>query len=162
MGALHVPLPIVRAVPQDPAGGRAAFSDFLSQHQLLLGRALFNVEIYLLPRDSYRSILLEMKNLVSRWGGQLSFVHLPSHVSISDARCDPNRTMIPGLIVDAVHRVLPVSIKDIKAPPTIAKAHGSHYMLAVAKHQDQLYVILDLDQILSTSETMSLDQVKLA
>jgi len=91
----------VRAVPQDPAGGRAAFSDFLSQHQLLLGRALFNVEIYLLPRDSYRSILLEMKNLVSRWGGQLSFVYLPSHVSISDARCDPNRTMIEDVVRSA-------------------------------------------------------------
>ena len=67
-----------------------------------------------------------------------------------------------GLVVDAVERVLPIPIRDIKAPPSIARAQGSEYMLAVAKYEDDLYIILDLDRILSTTEQMTLSKVKLA
>ena len=67
-----------------------------------------------------------------------------------------------GLVVDAVHRVLPIPLRDIKAPPSIARAHGSEYMLAVAKHGDDLYIVLDLDRILSSAERMTLEKVKLA
>src|SRR5439155_6189407 len=50
----------VRGVPQYPeASGRVAFWDFLSQHRLLLGRGLFDIDVYLLHRDSYRSVLLK-------------------------------------------------------------------------------------------------------
>jgi len=92
----------VRGVPQYPeASGRVAFWDFLSQHRLLLGRGLFDIDVYLLHRDSYRSVLLKMKNLVGSWGGQLYFVYLPSHLSISDVRCDPNRTMIEDVVRSA-------------------------------------------------------------
>lgn len=67
-----------------------------------------------------------------------------------------------GLVVDSVSRVLPIPLRDIKAPPAIARAHGSEYMLAVAKHHDELYIVLDLDRILSSAEHMTLENVKLA
>jgi purine-binding chemotaxis protein CheW len=67
-----------------------------------------------------------------------------------------------GLVVDSVSRVLPIPLHDIKAPPAIARAHGSEYMLAVAKYQDDLYIVLDLDRILSSAERMTLEKVKLA
>lgn len=67
-----------------------------------------------------------------------------------------------GLVVDAVQRVLPIPLKDIKAPPAIAQAHSAEHMLAVAKHEDELFIILDLDRILSTTENMRLEEVKLA
>jgi len=35
-------------------------------------------------------------------------------------------------------------------------------MLAVAKYEEELYIILDLDSILNASERMTLDKVKLA
>ncbi len=67
-----------------------------------------------------------------------------------------------GLVVDAVQRVLHIPLRDIKAPPDIARAHSSEFMLAVAKYEDELYIILDLDSILSATEQLSLDKVKLA
>lgn len=67
-----------------------------------------------------------------------------------------------GLVVDAVHRVLSIEIKEIKAPPAIAHAHGSQYMLAVARYENHLYIILDLDRILTTTERVTLEEVKLA
>lgn len=67
-----------------------------------------------------------------------------------------------GIVVDAVHRVLPIPLSDIKAPPAIAHAHGLDPIIAVAKHKNELYVILDLDRILSSAEKMTLAKVKLA
>ncbi len=67
-----------------------------------------------------------------------------------------------GIVVDAVHRVLSIPFKDIKAPPAIAHAHGSDPMLAVAKYKKELYVILDFDRILTSVERMTLTKVKLA
>ena len=66
-----------------------------------------------------------------------------------------------GLVVDAVQRVLHIPLKDIKAPPDIARAHSSEFMLAVAKYDEELYIILDLDSILSASERLTLEKVKL-
>jgi purine-binding chemotaxis protein CheW len=67
-----------------------------------------------------------------------------------------------GIVVDAVHRVLPIPFKDIKAPPAIAHAHGADPMLAVAKHKNELYVVLDLDRILTSIGKINLTKVKLA
>jgi purine-binding chemotaxis protein CheW len=67
-----------------------------------------------------------------------------------------------GLVVDSVQRVLHIPLKDIKAPPEIARAHSSEFMLAVAKYDEELYIILDLDAILSAGERLTLDRVKLA
>lgn len=67
-----------------------------------------------------------------------------------------------GIVVDAVHRVISIPLKDIKAPPAIAQAHGADPMLAVAKYKNELYVVLDLDRILSSVQKISLAKVKLA
>jgi purine-binding chemotaxis protein CheW len=67
-----------------------------------------------------------------------------------------------GIVVDAVHRVISIPFKDIKAPPAIAQAHGADPMLAVAKHRNELYVVLDLDRILSSVQKISLTKIKLA
>jgi purine-binding chemotaxis protein CheW len=67
-----------------------------------------------------------------------------------------------GIVVDAVHRVISIPLKDIKAPPAIAQAHGADPLLAVAKHKNELYVVLDLDRILSSVQRISLAKVKLA
>jgi purine-binding chemotaxis protein CheW len=66
-----------------------------------------------------------------------------------------------GLVVDCVQRVVTIPIGDIKAPPVIARIHSGEHILAVAKHEDELYIILDLDRILSANERMSLESVKL-
>lgn len=66
-----------------------------------------------------------------------------------------------GLVVDSVERVLTISVSDIKAPPAIARVHSAEHILAVAKYDNELYIILDLDRILSSSERMSLDAVSL-
>jgi len=71
------------------------------------------------------------------------------------------RKMI-GLVVDGVSRVLHILVQNIQAPPPLTRARGSDYILAVAKHQNDLYIVLDLDKILTTSEKVKLEDVKLS
>lgn len=104
-----------------------------------------------------RGILIPVLDLRKRF--EISGTQTDSRTRIIILRSGKKKI---GIVVDAVHRVLPISLANIKAPPAIAQSHGSDFLLAVAKHRDDLYVVLDLDKILSAAERMSLEKVKLA
>lgn len=40
-----------------------------------------------------------MRTLVERWGGRLYFVYLPTHLSVADPSCDPERGMVEQIVV---------------------------------------------------------------
>ncbi|HET6266831.1 MAG TPA: chemotaxis protein CheW [Acidobacteriota bacterium] len=110
-----------------------------------------------------------LEGVIDLRGNLIPIVDLRKRFDVEGAPNDQTRIIILrwkrkriGLIVDAVDRVLTVPLKDIQAPPPLAQVHGSRFMLAVARHLDQLYVILDLDRILSTAEAISLEQVQLS
>jgi purine-binding chemotaxis protein CheW len=111
-----------------------------------------------------------LEGVIDLRGAVIPVVDLRKRFDVAKVRNDSQTRIIVlrwqrkriGLVVDAVHRVLSIEIKEIKAPPAIAHAHGSHYMLAVARYQDHLYIILDLDRILTTTERVTLEEVKLA
>ena len=56
-----------------------------------------------------------------------------------------------GLIVDLADQVYTVPVENIKAPP-----EGSEFILAVAKQDQELLVILDLERLLSEQERVRL------
>jgi len=56
-----------------------------------------------------------------------------------------------GLIVDVADQVYTVPVEDIKAPP-----EGSEFVLAVAKLNQELLVILDLERLLNEKEKTNL------
>ena len=57
-----------------------------------------------------------------------------------------------GFIVDAVSEVLRISSDIIEAPPTISKGIDSDYITSVAKLDDRLLILLDLEKLLSEVE----------
>jgi purine-binding chemotaxis protein CheW len=56
-----------------------------------------------------------------------------------------------GLIVDLADQVYTVPVENIKAPP-----EGSEFILAVAKQDQELLVILDLERLLTEQERVRL------
>ena len=56
-----------------------------------------------------------------------------------------------GLIVDLADQVYTVPVENIKAPP-----EGSEFILAVAKRDEELLVILDLERLLTEQERVRL------
>jgi purine-binding chemotaxis protein CheW len=59
-----------------------------------------------------------------------------------------------GLIVDEADQVYTIPVERIQPPPG-----GADYVLAVAKHQNVLVVILDLERLLSGEEQVSLQKI---
>ncbi len=64
-----------------------------------------------------------------------------------------NRQKI-GLIVDEADQVYTIPTEKIQAPPD-----GADYVLAVAKHENVLLVVLDLERLLSGEEQVSLQKI---
>ena len=57
-----------------------------------------------------------------------------------------------GFIVDAVSEVLRIPAGSIEPPPMMVSGIDSTYILGVAKWQDRLLIIMDLDKVLTTEE----------
>ncbi|MFO7445552.1 MAG: chemotaxis protein CheW [Ignavibacteriaceae bacterium] len=57
-----------------------------------------------------------------------------------------------GFIVDAVSEVLRISSDIIESPPAISKGINSDYITSVAKLEDRLLILLDLEKLLNVEE----------
>jgi purine-binding chemotaxis protein CheW len=108
-----------------------------------------------------------LEGVIEVRGTLIPIVDLRKRFEISDFKNDSRTRIIilraagrrVGIVVDAVYRVLPIPLSDIKAPPSIAQSHGSDPIMAVAKYKNELYVILDFDRILTSAEKMKLKKI---
>ena len=64
-----------------------------------------------------------------------------------------------GFIVDSVSEVLRISKDTIEPPPTMMNGVKSDYITAVAKVQDRLLILLDLQKVLTTVESDELNKM---
>ncbi|MBE0599180.1 MAG: purine-binding chemotaxis protein CheW [Desulfuromonadales bacterium] len=65
-----------------------------------------------------------------------------------------------GLVVDDVTEVRRCTRQDIQPPPQFLKGKGADFFLGVCRREDQLVMLLDLDQILSSGEKIGLDSIE--
>ena len=66
-----------------------------------------------------------------------------------------------GLIVDAVEEVLNIPSDVIEPPPDLVTTVDSAYLQSIAKLQDRLVILLDLDRVLSTAEQQAIGRMTL-
>jgi purine-binding chemotaxis protein CheW len=64
-----------------------------------------------------------------------------------------------GFIVDAVKEVLRIPKNITEAPPEIVTGTNSEFIMAVAKLEDRLITLIDLEKILTSSEKRKLKDV---
>ena len=65
------------------------------------------------------------------------------------------KRMIVGLVVDAVTEPLRVPIDDVRAAPALAQGEQA-YFSGVVHHRERIFMVLDVDAILSTKEKITL------
>ena len=65
-----------------------------------------------------------------------------------------------GIEVDSVSEVIRIPGKDIKPPPRVVGGDSSRYLQGVCKYGDNLVILLNLNQILSTEEKIRLKELK--
>jgi purine-binding chemotaxis protein CheW len=58
-----------------------------------------------------------------------------------------------GMIVDAVTEVLRISTAQIEPPSTMIAAGGSDYIVGIAKLEERLVLMLDLERVLTTAQS---------
>ena len=68
--------------------------------------------------------------------------------------------MVVGIFVDSVEEIIRVQLKDIQAPPRIAKGIGSEYLQGICRMEEEALVLLDLNKILSSSEKIMMEGLK--
>jgi purine-binding chemotaxis protein CheW len=62
-----------------------------------------------------------------------------------------------GLIVDEVSEVLNLAAGEIEDTPDFGEDVSTPYLLGMAKVKGNVKMLLDIDQVLANSETLSLD-----
>jgi purine-binding chemotaxis protein CheW len=68
--------------------------------------------------------------------------------------------MVVGFVVDAVSEVLRIPKNITEPPPSIVAGIGSEYITAVAKLENRLLILLDLERILKDKEKQQLEAAK--
>ena len=66
-----------------------------------------------------------------------------------------------GVVVDAVTEVLRISSDSIEPPSSVITTSESEYLLGIAKLDDRLIILLDLNQVLSEADQDALEEVAL-
>lgn len=61
-------------------------------------------------------------------------------------------TVLVGIVVDAVSEVLNIREKEIEEPPVLGPALNSEYILGLAKKEDGVKILLNIDRVLSVDE----------
>lgn len=65
-----------------------------------------------------------------------------------------------GMIVDAVTEVLRITADSIEPPSSVITTTDSAYLLGIAKVEERLIILLDLEQVFSDGEKKSLANTK--
>ncbi|HKL12609.1 MAG TPA: chemotaxis protein CheW [Halanaerobiales bacterium] len=65
-----------------------------------------------------------------------------------------------GLEVNKVDEIIEIEKETIKEAPSITKKYNKHYIKGVANHNDQLFIILDVNNIFSEEEIKKIKDVK--
>ncbi len=68
-----------------------------------------------------------------------------------------------GMVVDAVTEVLRISASAVEPPSTVITSTTDHdYLMGIAKLDEKLIILLDLDKVLSLQEKQELSEATLA
>ncbi len=67
-----------------------------------------------------------------------------------------------GMMVDAVTEVMRIPVSSIEPPSSVITTTDSDYLLGIAKLEDRLVILLDLEKVLSEEEIGTLTEATMA
>ena len=103
-----------------------------------------------------RGEIIPIVDLRVRFGLTLPELGLNSRVIIVEVG-----EALVGMLVDAVVEVLRIPVSAIEPPPPITKSVDSYYLAGVAKLDERLIVLLNLERTLSPEEEKELSEAEL-
>ena len=111
-----------------------------------------------------------IEGVVEHRGKVIPVVDLRRRVELSDDSITPETRMLVfntrdgqvAAIVDMVHEVAVVPAANISPPPPLFRGLAAEFISGIAKVDDHLVVMLDVDRVLSSSDRIKFDQSVLA
>ena len=108
-----------------------------------------------------------IEGVINLRGRIIPIVHLRKRLGMPVIETDKNTRIIVveindktiGFIVDEVQEVLRISADITEKPPELVSGVDSEYITAVAKLDDRLLILLDLEKTLANYELEELDSV---
>lgn len=79
-------------------------------------------------------------------------------IVVQIARADLTITM--GLVVDEVCEVMDVASKDIEPAPDMGSAVDTNFILGMAKAENRVVILLDVDKVMSDQEVTEIGKVE--
>ncbi len=108
-----------------------------------------------------------IEGVINLRGRIIPIVHLRKRLGMPVIEMDKNSRIIVvevcgktiGFIVDEVQEVLRISTDITEKPPELVSGVHSDYIVAVAKLEERLLILLDLDKALANDELEELEKV---
>lgn len=86
-------------------------------------------------------------------------------ISYSDRTCiivveidSDSGTVLIGIVVDAVSEVLNIKEEEIENSPSFGTRLNTDYILGMAKMEEKVKILLDIDRVLNTKEIQALEK----
>lgn len=138
-----------------------------------IGQEEFGVDILKVQEINKMSQITKVPNappfvegIINLRGKVIPIIDLRTRLGMDKKEFDKNTRIIVveldgrtiGFIVDAVSEVLRISKDITEQPPGLVAGVDQKYITAVAKLEDRLLILLDLDEVFSSQEKAKLDQ----
>ncbi|MGH7616599.1 MAG: chemotaxis protein CheW [Gemmatimonadaceae bacterium] len=156
---------------------KQAKADVLKFVTFQLGLDLFAVDVLSVdrvlrytPPNAVPDVPPWIEGVVEHRGSVIPVVDLRRRVELADDSITPETRLLVftsrdgyvGAIVDMVHEVSVVPAADISPPPALFRGLAGEFIRGIAKIQNQLVVILDVDRVLTSTDRIKFDQSALA
>ena len=107
---------------------------------------------YMLGVMNLRGSILPIVDLHVKLGMPTEKQTINSCIVVMKIMIDGTQTLV-GILVDAVHEVIPISEEQISEAPTLAGKLNKAFLTGMAKIDDNFLMILDIDAIMNTEDT---------
>ena len=137
-----------------------------------VGEEEFGVDILKVQEINKMTVITRVPNapdfvegVINLRGRVIPIVDLRKRLGLPEKQHDKNTRIIVveivnktiGFIVDAVSEVLRISRDITEKPPELVAGIDADYITAVAKLEDRLLILLDLDKVLTKEETTTVE-----
>lgn len=107
-----------------------------------------------------------LRGVIDHGGRTIPVVELRERLGLPTAVADERSRILllalpdgmVGLIVDAVLAVLTVGREELEEPPAIYRGLTRDYLQAVARQGEQLFMVLDVTRLLTSTERIEMQQ----
>jgi len=102
-----------------------------------------------------RGAVVPVVDLRVKFGLPPAEITLDTCVILIEVNVDEEPTVL-GALVDAVRDVFEVAEEDLSAPPRMGAKLDTEYIEAVARQEDEFFIVLNMDKVLSADEVIAL------